>query len=207
MLITPPQSENYGEPEDEKTGTDLKASLPDKRVLTLAFATTAFEGPMHFFVFFWAPALESARLVAGIKDLPPFGLIFSSFTCAMMMGSMLFSSFDPRTSRDAGKLLSFIIAMGAIVLLVPMLLDVEAVTLWSFAVFEVFVVLYFPTMSRLKSEPVEDAVRGKVYALMTLPVNLFIVSALGFTREGDTHRRRGVFGDGGPFAVCGFCGA
>ena len=39
-------------------------------------------------------------------------------------------------------------------------------------------------MSRLKSELVEDAVRGKVYGMMRLPLNVFVVLALGVTREG-----------------------
>ncbi|KAK4508485.1 hypothetical protein PRZ48_002224 [Zasmidium cellare] len=196
-------SENYGEPEDEKSGLDLKASLLDKRVLSLALATTVFEGSMYLFVFFWAPALKSARALAGIKDLPPFGLIFSSFMCAMMMGSMLFSTLDPRAGRDTGKLLLSILAMGANSLLIPVLSNVEMVTFWSFAAFEMCVGLYFPTMSRLKSELVDDAVRGKVYALMRLPLNVFIVLALGVTREGDAHRGM-VFSATGGLLLCTF---
>lgn len=160
VLLTGEKGENYGEPEDEKAGIDLRASLLDKRVLALTLATTIFEGSMYLFVFFWAPALKSARAMAGIKDLPPFGLIFSAFMC-MMMGSMVFSSFNPRSGRDTGKLLLSILAMAANSLLVPVLSNQEAVIFWSFALFEMCVGLYFPTMSRLKSELVEDAVRGR----------------------------------------------
>jgi hypothetical protein len=42
-------------------------------------------------------------------------------------------------------------------------------------------------MGRLKSELVDDAVRGKVYALMRLPLNIFVVLALGLTQEGENH--------------------
>ena len=66
----------------------------------------------------------------------------------------------------------------------------EVVTFWSFALFEVCTGLYFPTMSRLKSEIVEDAVRARVYGLMRLPLNVFVVVALGITKDGDAHRGR-----------------
>lgn len=152
-------------------------------------ATTIFEGSMYLFVFFWSPALKSSRAVSGITDSPPFGLIFSCFMSAMMMGSMLFSAVELRNERDTGKLLLLILALAANSLLIPVLVTAEAITFWSFTLFEMCVGLYFPTMSRLKSELVEDAVRGKIYGMMRLPLNVFVVFALSVTREGESLRR------------------
>lgn len=156
----------------------------NRRVCTLALATTVFEGSMYLFVFFWSPALKSARAAGGVEAPPPFGLIFSCFMSAMMMGSMIFSTIDIRSERDTGKLLLSVLALSAVSLLLPVLAAAEAMAFWGFALFEACVGLYFPTMSRLKSEIVEDAVRGKVYGMMRLPLNVFVVLALGVTREG-----------------------
>lgn len=122
--------------------------------------------------------------MSGVTELPPFGLIFSCFMSAMMMGSMIFSSIELRSERDTGRLLLSILALAAISLLLPVLATAEALAFWCFSLFEACVGLYFPTMSRLKSELVEDAVRGKVYGMMRLPLNVFVVLALGVTREG-----------------------
>lgn len=40
-------------------------------------------------------------------------------------------------------------------------------------------------MSKLKSELVDDAVRAKVYGTMRLPLNIFVVLALGLPQEGN----------------------
>lgn len=182
------QGENFGEADGEKGGSSvsLKSMVMDKRILSLGLATTLFEGCMFLFVFFWTPALKSSRAVAGTTASPPFGLIFSCFMSAMMLGSMLFSVIDLRSERETGRLLLSILAMAAISLMVPVLMRTEGLTFWSFAIFEACVGMYFPTMGRLKSEIVDDAVRGKVYALMRLPLNIFVVLALGLTQEGES---------------------
>ncbi|KXT12121.1 hypothetical protein AC579_7499 [Pseudocercospora musae] len=166
-------------------------------------ATTVFEGSMYLFVFFWSPALKSSRAISGVTELPPFGLIFSCFMSAMMMGSMIFSSIELRSERDTGRLLLSILALAAISLLLPVLASAEALAFWCFSLFEACVGLYFPTMSRLKSELVEDGVRGKVYGMMRFPLNVFVVLALGATREGDAHRGM-VFTFTSALLLCAF---
>jgi hypothetical protein len=108
----------------------------------------------------------------------------------MMLGSLISSTSKPGTSRDAARLMLTILALASCALLVPVLQRMEVVTFWSFALFEICVGLYFPTMSRLKSEIVEDGVRAKIYGLMRLPLNIFVVMILGITKEGDAHRSR-----------------
>lgn len=185
-------SENYGESGSEKkaAGEGARVTLSDPRVLALGLTTTLFEGSMYLFVFFWSPALISSRQLADNNNPPPFGMIFSCFMCAMMLGSLVFSTVTPGSTRDAAKLMLIILALASYALLIPALQRLEAMTFWSFALFEICVGLYFPTMSRLKSEIVEDAVRAKVYGLMRLPLNVFVVVALGITKDGDDHRAR-----------------
>lgn len=185
-------SENYGEGMTEKRQNEerVQATLSDPRILALGLTTTLFEGSMYLFVFFWSPALISSRNVADNNAPPPFGIIFSCFMCAMMLGSLISSAIMPGTSHDAARLMLTILALASYALLIPVLQRMEIVTFWSFALFEVCVGLYFPTMSRLKSEIVEDGVRAKIYGLMRAPLNMFVVIALGVTKDGDAHRSR-----------------
>ena len=185
-------SENYGASASEKRSAEggSQATFSDPRILALGLTTTFFEGSMYLFVFFWSPALISSRKLADNTDPPPFGIIFSCFMCAMMLGSLVFSAVTPGTSRDAAKLMLTILALASYALLIPVLHRAEVLTFWSFALFEICVGLYFPTMSRLKSEIVGDAVRAKVYGLMRMPLNVFVVVALGITKDGDDHRSR-----------------
>ncbi|EMF12748.1 DUF791-domain-containing protein, partial [Sphaerulina musiva SO2202] len=176
-------AENYGQlVEEEKaassSATGVQTILLDKKILALGLATTVFEGSMYLFVFFWSPALRSARSAAGITEAPPFGLIFSCFMSAMMLGSMIFSGIDLKSVKDTGRLLLGILTLAANCLLVPVLASSEMATFWGFTIFEVCVGMYFPAMGRLKSELVDDAVRARVYGVMRLPLNLFVVVAL-----------------------------
>lgn len=198
-------SENYGEVPSEKQHNDggFHAQLFDRRILALTATTTFFEGSMYIFVFFWAPTLISARSLVVAGSPLPFGLIFSCFMCAVMLGSTIFGIVKPENARDAGHLMLSILALASYGLLIPALQKSEAGSFWCFALFEMCVGLYFPSMSRIKSEVVDDAVRAKVYGLMRLPLNVFIAIALGITRDGDEHRGR-VFTTTGAFLLCAF---
>ncbi|KAK5168192.1 uncharacterized protein LTR77_006761 [Saxophila tyrrhenica] len=198
-------SENYGDEATKKQQTEggIGTLLSDRRILALTTTTTFFEGSMYLFVFFWSPTLISAHSMANAETPLPFGLIFSCFMCAIMLGSMIFSTVKPENARDAGHLTLSILALASWGLLIPVLQRSEGATFWSFALFEMCVGLYFPSMSRLKSEVVEDAVRAKVYGFMRLPLNVFIAVALGVTQDGDEHRRR-VFTTAGSLLLVAF---
>ena len=44
---------------------------------------------------------------------------------------------------------------------------------------------YYPGMAYLKGQIVEDGVRGKVYHMLRLPLNVFVVVAHSLAEEGD----------------------
>lgn len=185
-------TENYGEVMTEK-GFEiggLRTILADRRIVALTVTTTLFEGSMYLFVFFWSPALISAHSESRSDAPLPFGLIFSCFMCAVMLGSTFFGLLKIDSARHAGHLMLSILAMASYGLLIPVLQQAEGVTFWSFMLFEMCVGLYFPSMSRLKSGIVDDAVRARVYGFMRLPLNIFIAVALGTTRDGVEHRSR-----------------
>lgn len=108
----------------------------------------------------------------------------------MMLGSLVFSVLKPPETTNAAMLMLSIFAICTWAILTPVLHSGENTTFWSFALFEVCVGMYFPTMSQLKSDIVEDAVRAKVYSWMRLPLNVFVVVALGLTEDGDEHREK-----------------
>ncbi|RMY40062.1 hypothetical protein D0866_01510 [Hortaea werneckii] len=204
-LAVPPSTHSLSPSTEEKDhqqqpSTSAQATyrdiLRDKRLLTLAFTTTAFEGSMYLFVFFWSPALKGARASSASarglsleadENMPglPFGLIFASFMSAMMLGSMATSAMNLTSNlKTSSRLTLHTVALAAIALIIPALAkSSETGVFWAFALFEICVGMYFPAMSKLKSEVVEERVRGKVYGMMRVPLNLFVVLALGSTKE------------------------
>jgi MFS transporter, MFS domain-containing protein family, molybdate-anion transporter len=55
---------------------------------------------------------------------------------------------------------------------------------------EVCVGAYFPSMSFLKSEVVDDGIRGRVYSILRFPLNVYVVVTHALDEEGDGHRNR-----------------
>lgn len=146
---------------------------------------------MYIMVYFWSPTLISARqqYAPGIKEELPFGIIFANFMSAMMLGSFVFGFVTSKYDNDemvmiASYLLQILLSLSASSLLTIVLTSLEQVRFWAFCVFELCVGMYFPCMGYLKSNLIEDGIRGKVYGLMRLPLNVFVVLTLSSTREG-----------------------
>ncbi|POR36909.1 Molybdate-anion transporter [Tolypocladium paradoxum] len=183
-------AENYGTRaaiDEQKTGLGrgVRTILANKRILAVGIASCCFEGAMYLFVFFWSPALKSARLRAGSEAELPFGIIFASLMCAMMVGAIVFSSRSGAPSKESaasGLLVAMLVA--SVSLSCAVLLDSEGALFLAFALFELCVGAYFPIMGFLKSELIEDGVRGSVYSLLRLPLNLLVVGAHSLAREG-----------------------
>jgi len=55
--------------------------------------------------------------------------------------------------------------------------------------------MYWPSVGYLKGRFVEDGVRARVYGMLRIPLNVFVVVALGVMREGEAYRN-------GVFLVC-----
>lgn len=61
----------------------------------------------------------------------------------------------------------------------------EAITLWCFCVFEACCGIYFPMISYLRGQIVEDRARASVYGMLRISLNIFVVVALSMTKEGE----------------------
>ncbi len=168
----------------------LKTVLTDRRILTLGLASCFFEGSMYLFVFFWTPALKTAAAAQlnGSAELP-LGMIFATFMASVMLGSLLFNNLiSSQRLLSPSRLLTIIFATASSSLLIPIVSKSETITFWSFCVFEMCVGMYWPSVGYLKGRIVEDGIRARVYGMLRIPLNVFVVVALGLVQEGEGYR-------------------
>lgn len=168
-------------------GNTLKDVLTDPQILSLGLAGTIFEGSMYLFVFYWTPALKSAAAssASSAADLP-YGIIFASFMAAVLAASLAFNLVMGRgLVRYSSLLLGLMVASHLVFFALARepqpargSTGQEQRAFWLFCAFEACVGAYWPCMGYLKGRLVGDAVRGRVYGLMRIPLNLFVVAAL-----------------------------
>lgn len=141
---------------------------------------------MYLFIFFWSAALKSARVASGSTEDLPFGLIFSSFMCTMMAGSAIFTRFNvgQRTTQGSADVLLNVTLLVSCCQGLAVILRDEKLMFWVFCLIEGCIGAYFPTMACLKSELVEDGIRGRVYSILRFPLNVFVVVAHSLDEEG-----------------------
>ena len=177
-------------------------SFEDKRIIALGFISCCFEGSMYIFVFFWSAAMKSAHVLSmyntdnSDESHIPFGIIFATFMAAMMLGSLAFSfNSNPSTIFSSksyfltsSSLLTIAIAGASSSLLLTVLFKKEAITFWCFCIFEACIGIYYPSIGAQKACIVDDGVRAKIYGILRIPLNIFVVIALTTTVEGDEHR-------------------
>jgi hypothetical protein len=151
-------------------------------VLALGAASTVFEGSMYLFVFFWAPVLKSVQSSAG--ELP-YGVIFASFMAATLASSLLFNIITERRLVHHTTLLVAILGISAACFILSARPKSEQSAFWVFCLFEAAVGMYWPCMGFLKGRLIEDGVRAQVYGVLRIPLNIFVVVSLLFTRDSD----------------------
>ncbi|KAK8046548.1 molybdate-anion transporter [Apiospora saccharicola] len=205
--------ENYGHAAEEKgdakkgdakkddaksDGTASQPSLSSvlrrPAVLALVFATTMFEGSMYLFVFCWVPALQAVQKTEG--ELP-YGLIFSSYMACVMAASLTFNLVMQRRLLKYSRLLVGLLVMANFVFVKLCGPRDESVTFWLFCLFEACVGFYWPCIGYLKGRMIDDGNRAKVYSMMRIPLNIFVVVSLMMTRDSDGFMR--------VFSICSVC--
>lgn len=170
------------------TANQLTQRTPDPRILGIAVTTTIFEGSMYILVYFWAPALTSARIDTYDFSKPPFGLIFANFMASLTLGSLSFPlvTWQGNSAHLSSNTLQLVLATAACCLLFTIHTGSELWRFWAFTVFELCVGLYIPIMGFLKSCFVPDSQRGSLYGLIRFPLNAVIVISLATVTEGKT---------------------
>jgi hypothetical protein len=116
-------------------------------------------------------------------------MIFATFMASVMLGSLLFNALiSSQRLLTPSRLLTIIFATASSSLLIPILSKSESLTFWSFCVFEMCVGIYWPSVGYLKGRIVEDGIRARVYGMLRIPLNVFVVVVLGLVREGEGYR-------------------
>lgn len=232
-MLTLIQNENHGDSASSTSSTPSKSTLSillngelrclskksdhsltcviDKRILVLGFISTCFEGSMYLFIFFWSAALKSAHLNSSTptSDLPH-GIIFASFMCSMMLGSLFFSiasALIKRSYLTTTSMLTITIGAAGSFLMIPIFVHSEALTLWCFCLYELCVGVYYPCMGYQKGKVIDDGVRAQIYGVLRIPLNIFVAANLAFTSEGDEHRDKVFLFCGGLLLVASVAAA
>ncbi|KAG9960944.1 major facilitator superfamily domain-containing protein, partial [Aureobasidium melanogenum] len=199
IFISKRWNENYGDNASsrDKDGEfiNLSSILFDPQIISVGLASCFFEGGMYMFVFFWSAALSTVHAAVGFTDPLPFGVVFSSYMCSMMVGSIVFTLVPPSHDK-AHYILKIVLTSASICFLSSILLKSEALVFWAFCLFEVCVGAYFPSMASLKGKLIQDGSRGRIYGILRLPLNLFVITAHSLAEEGDRHRNN-------VFLTCG----
>ena len=156
----------------------FQAIIDSPEVLYVGAIQGTFEGAMYLFVFIWSPILKEAS-VSG-EELP-FGIIFSCFMVAIMMGSQLFSSMIARFRVDL--LNAMVLAVASLSFLLCLLFSHEVLLFACFMIFEGCCGLYFPALGTQRSNIVPEEVRAAVMNIFRIPLNLFVVIVLLFVDQ------------------------
>jgi hypothetical protein len=116
-------------------------------------------------------------------------MIFAVLMCAMMLGSMIFTYQSSLRSgffyTSSSMVLMITLTVAALCFVLPVIIRNEAITFWCFCIFEVCCGVYFPSMANLKEKIIGDGVRAKIYGIMRIPLNVFVVVGLMLTQEGE----------------------
>ncbi|KAL7622379.1 hypothetical protein AAE478_007883 [Parahypoxylon ruwenzoriense] len=192
QLIWAHWTENYGtkpkEPSDASKTYSVWSTLKRPSILALGFASTMFEGSMYLFVFFWTPTIKSVQKSAG--ELP-YGYIFSSFMASSMAAALIFNIVMQKRPFKYSRLLVGILLAANFCFVKLAGPKTEDATFWLFCLFEACVGMYWPCMGYLKGRLVEDEARAKVYSILRIPLNIFVVVSLFLA--GDSKRFNKVF--------------
>ena len=105
--------------------------------------------------------------------------------CSLMLGSMLHSLVtSAKISMAPPRLLIYTLCMASLCFAVPIVVRDERITFWCFCAFEVCCGIYFPSMAHQRERIIEDGMRARMYGIMRIPLNLFVVAVLATTKEG-----------------------
>lgn len=193
-------NENYGDSAEkgpmtipgEKPLNGFQYVMADKRLWALCLTSCCFEGSMYLWIFFKFPALRLSHQEGGYTTGLPYGMIFAVLMCAMMLGSMFFTYQSAVKSGflyvSSSTLLMITLTVAALCFILPVIIRDESITFWCFCLFEICCGVYFPSMAHLKEKIIEDGVRAKIYGIMRIPLNIFVVVGLMLTQEGLRHR-------------------
>ncbi|KAI0009178.1 DUF791-domain-containing protein [Xylariaceae sp. FL0662B] len=160
--------------------SSLWSTLKRPSILALIFSSTMFEGSTYLFLFCWTPTIESVQKSAGKL---PYGYIFSSFMASSMAAALLYNIVMQRRPIKYSRLLVSILLASNFCFVKLAGPKTEDAAFWLFCLFQACVGMYQPCIGYLKGRLVEDYSRAKVYGIMRIPLNIFVLVSLMLVRD------------------------
>lgn len=178
-LIYTRWEENYGERTMNWSGScaeGFTTIIKNPNILALGLVQSLFESNMYIFVFLWTPVLELGS--------PPLGLTFSSFMICIMIGSSIYAILLNYGEKPE-QIMTYCLVLMSTSFFVCSVSSNPAmsssyiyVSYLSFLALEISVGMYFPCMSRIKSETIPDNLRANIMNWYRVPMNIITCGAL-----------------------------
>jgi len=154
-------------------GAAFRQLRKNLNITLLCGAMAFYESAMHIFIFNWTPVLST-------KGSPiPHGVVFSSMMMCAMAGSSSFNIFERTRSS---KVLVIAMLMSACAMVIPGCIGVSPEVIkynfFAFLLFEFCIGIYFPAVSKVRSEIVAEVHRACMYNLFRVPMNALVIIAL-----------------------------
>ncbi|CAG8594289.1 8707_t:CDS:2, partial [Diversispora eburnea] len=191
LMIIINWNENFGKMvEQNHSSRSLISSLyyaiiiikNDSFVLVLGVVQSLFEASMYIFVFLWGPLLEiqhkSNFNFYSKEELLPFGLIFSSFMVAIMIGSLIYDYISGPKNISLSTISHFNFLIASISLLISTFIKDELLLFFFFLIFEFTCGIYFPLIGTLRAKVVPKNLHATIGNLFRVPLNLIVVTIL-----------------------------
>jgi hypothetical protein len=188
------QVENYGAKASSKSASTAARQSPwsvfkKPSIVALGFASTAFEGSMNLFVFYWIPTLNSLHPKSA-GELP-YGIIYSSFLAASMAAALAYNIIMNKRIVTYSRLLIGILLVADFCFVMLAGLKTETIAFWLFCLLEACVGMYAPCVGYLKGHLIDDDARATTYSVMRIPFNILVIVSL--LMSGDGKNINGVF--------------
>eukprot|EP01135_Chromosphaera_perkinsii_P003899 Nk52_evm16s261 gene=Nk52_evmTU16s261 len=180
VIISSSWSENYGDWNGNwrKSFAECAEHMKrDRKISFLGLIQSLFEGSMYIFVLLWTPAIVDTGVVEN-EDLP-FGIIFSSFMVAIMIGSSIFRHLTHSLHRHPEEFMIPIFAISGVCLMVPVIIpSSRLIVLGAFVVFEGCVGIFWPAIGTMRGKYIPEEVRSTCMNFFRVPLNIIVVLVL-----------------------------
>lgn len=172
VLLVFPVSRRAREPRAEGEISLGKATyiFKDRTLLLVCLTESLFESSVYIFVFSWARALREA---VSTTDAIEYGLIFTSFMAANMIGSSSAGTLNARQPFLTAIFVACVSHIG-----VTMSTESAPAMYICFLGFEACVGGFYPSMASFKARQVPPEMRVFAYNLFRVPMNTIVSIAL-----------------------------
>lgn len=185
-------NENFGDKhsnlKDNILGS-VSAMMADARIPLLGLTQAVFETSMFAFIFLWSPSIQEAADLNHPGSEPPFGIIFSNFMVAIMIGSVAFSAWT-FIGAELVILFYLILTLSSVAMFMAWQSHgSEVLYTFSFLLFEICCGIYYPASATMRGQIIPENLRASVTNVFRVPLNLMVIVMLIKVRERDPRER------------------